>query len=104
MMQIEEGMKKIMENSVAMMKVSTVNMNALVSRLERIHNEKNVVDLENEVGASSLKMTPCTTRRTRQSTKLVEESLPQDLLDLKEATKAMFLLEKEASQALDIFK
>lgn len=49
-------------------------------------------------------MTPRTTRRTRQSTKLVEESLPQDLLGLKEAAKAMLLLEKEASQALDIFK
>lgn len=103
-MQIEEALEKIMENNVAMMKVSTTNMNALVTRLEEIHNEKNVIDLEKDTGVSSLKAVPCSSRRTRQSAKMMVNSLPRDFLDLKDVAKTMLMLEKEASQALNVFK
>lgn len=74
--QTEEALKKIMENSAAMMKLSATNMNSLVTRLEKIHNEKNVIDQEKDVGVSSLKVVPRSSRRTRQTAKMMVDSLP----------------------------
>lgn len=92
-----------MENSAAMLRVSATNMLALVAILEKMHNDRNFVDLEKDVGVSNPKDIPRTSRRTKQSTKVVEAPLPQDLLDLKEATKTMMMLEKEATDGLNIF-
>lgn len=58
MQKIEEALKKIMENSVAMLRVSATDMNALVTRLEKMHNEGNFVDLEKDVGVTTTKDTP----------------------------------------------
>lgn len=86
-----------------MLRVSTTNMSTMVARLEKMHNDRNFVDLEMDVGVSSSKDIPRSMRRTRQSTKAVEAPMPQDLLNLKEVAKTMMMLEKEAIDSLNIF-
>lgn len=103
MQKIETALKKIMENSEAMLRVSSTNMSAMVARLEKMHKERSFVDLEMDVGVSSSKDIPPSMRRTKQRTKVMEAPMPQDLLDLKEATNTMLILEKEATNSLNIF-
>lgn len=44
-----------MENSAAILRVSATNMSRIVARLDKMHNDRNFVDLEMDVGVSSSK-------------------------------------------------
>ncbi|XP_059073267.1 uncharacterized protein LOC131874065 [Cryptomeria japonica] len=100
------ALKKFMEHSLKVLKVSSQNMNDFVACLEKNKQNKEMVIIDDVPATSS---TPHSSRRkTRQTTSELEMKTKdthqmQENKDLKEVANAMMMLVKDTKESIQIF-
>lgn len=102
----KSALRKFMEHSLVVLKVSSQNMNALVAFLEKDNQNKENVIIHDELASSSVQHS--SRRRTRQNASELElktkgNQQMQENKDLKEAANVMIMLVKDAEETINIF-
>lgn len=100
------ALRKIMEHSLVVMKVTSQNMNVLVVCLDKDKQNKDTMIFNDESGSSSVQQS--SRHKTRQNAKELElktkgNQQVQESKDLKEAANAMMMLVKDAEETINIF-
>lgn len=78
----------IMESSHNIVKVSTETMSTMVSKLEKYHMERTMVDVDKEVVVGTEESGP-PGKCTHSSLKKIVTKVPQDIIELNNASKKM---------------